>query len=357
MAGQPLEGVLTQEQRDSLEIVEFIFHIIDPDASDEKVVKLDEVQLQEKQAVFFLERLRDIAEGTQYVFDEGAANLRENSQRLIDDRDGFVDLSYQLTQDFARLHRGQMSAGVFIISVVRYLAGAHDWRQLVFLVKMDQQESFSYSYVERDGRRVAVVNEIPNALNENKRAIQKSALIDSSGRFAWDVLAFDRVKKPELSEYFKAFLGVIERQQDSTLTKSAYQAVRKWARDIPQDQLPSGEDVNTYRGRALNYLNDHDTFDTDTFLDAVVRDENADRKAAHVRTLRDALAEAGVAGQSFRPRPDSLPKQQRKQIYETSEGVTITYEGTQEAAGMHIEQLDGGRSRITIETHQLTPKG
>lgn len=357
MTGQRLEGVLNTAQRESLEIVDFIFHIIDPDAAEEKVVKLDEVDLQVKQKGFFLDRLRDIAEGTQYVFSTNAANLKEHGKRLVDDRNGFVDLSYQLTQGFARLHRGQMSPGVFIVSVVNYLASAHNREQLVFLLKMDQQASFSYSYEERDGRRVAVVNEVPNALNENKRAIQKSALIDCSEKFAWDVLAFDRVKKPELSEYFKAFLGVVERQQDSMLTKSAYHAVRKWAQDIPKEQLPPGEDLNTYRGRALNYLSDHDTFDTDGFLDAVVRDEDADRKAQHVQSLRNALAEAGVAGQSFRPKPDSLPKPQRRQIYETLEGVTITYEGTREAVGMCIDELDNGRSRITIETRQLTPKG
>lgn len=356
MVGQPLDGVLNQAQRNSLEIVDFIFHIIDPEAPG-KVIKLDEVQLQDKQKTFFLDRLRDIAEGTQYVFNPDAVNLQDQSQQLIDDRDGFIELSYLMTQEFARLHRGQMSAGVFIVSVVKYLADAHDWQQLAFLVKMDQQESFAYSYEEIDGRRVAVVNEIPNALNENKHAIQKSALIDPAKQFAWDVLAFDRVKKPVLSDYFQSFLGVIERQQDAALTRMAYSAVRKWAKDVPRDQLPPGEDVNTYRERALNYLNDHDTFETDAFLDSVVKDENAERKAQHMGALRDALAENGVAGQSFRPRPDSLPKKQRKQVYETSEGVTIIYEGTREEAGMHIEDIDGGGKRITIETHQLTPKG
>jgi hypothetical protein len=356
MAGQPLEGVLSQGQRDTLEIAEFIFHIIDPDVPG-KVIKLDEVQLQEKQKLFFLERLRDIAEGTQYLFDPNVPNLQEQSQRLVEDRDGFVDLSYQMTQEFARLHGGNMSAGVFIVSVVKYLAKAHDWKQLVFLVKMDQQESFTYNYEDIQGRKVAVVDEIPNALNENKKAVQKSALIDTSNQFAWDVLAFDRVKKPVLGDYYQAFLGVIERQQDAVLTKSTDQAVRKWAKEIPQDQLPPGEDLNTYRGRALNYLRDHDTFDTDTFLDTVVRDENPERKVALVRSLRDALEEAGIAGQTFRPRPDSLPKAQHKHIYETSEGVTISYAGTPEQVGMLIEHLDGGRSRVTIETHNLIPKG
>ncbi|SFU36360.1 nucleoid-associated protein [Halomonas korlensis] len=356
MAGQPLESVLTQAQRDSLEIVDFIFHIIDPDAPG-KVIKLDEVQLQPKQRAFFIERLRDIAEGTQYVFNSDAANLQVHSQQLIEERDGFVDLSYSLTQEFARLHGGQMSAGVFIISVVKYLASAHDWRQLVFLLKMDQQESFTYSYEDREGRRVAIVNEIPNALNENKRAIQKSALIDSTDRFAWDVLAFDRVKKPEIGDYFRDFLGVIERQQDSTLTKSAHTAVRKWAREIPQESLPPGEDINTYLGRALNYLKDHDTFVTDAFLETVVRDEDPRRKELCALSLRDVLAEAGVAGQTFRPRPNSLPKKQKNQTYETSEGVTITYEGTLETAGIDIVHLDNGGARVTIETHRLIPKG
>lgn len=356
MAGQPLDGVLNQSQRNSLEIIDFIFHIIDPDAPG-KVIKLDEVLLQDKQKTFFLDRLRDIAEGTQYIFNSDVVNLCEQSHQLIDDRAGFIELSYLMTQEFARLHRGQMSAGVFIVSVVRYLTNAHDWQQLAFLVKMDQQESFAYSYKEIDDRRVAVVNEIPNSLNENKRAIQKSALIDPSAQFAWDVLAFDRVKKPVLSDYFQSFLGVIERQQDAVLTRTAYTAVRKWAKYVPQDQLPSGEDVNTYRERALNYLNDHATFDTDAFLDSVVKDENAERKAEHMQSLREVLAESGIAGQTFRSRPDSLPKKQRKQIYETSEGVTIIYEGTREEAGMHIENMDSGRTRITIETHQLTPKG
>ncbi|WP_372374146.1 nucleoid-associated protein [Vreelandella venusta] len=356
MAGKPLEGVLTQEQRKTLEIEDFIFHIIDPDAPG-KVIKLDEVQLQDKQKAFFLDRLRDIAEGTQYVFNLDAANLQEHSRQLIHERDGFINLSYSLTQEFARLHGGQMSAGVFIVSVVKYLAAAHDWRQLVFLVKMDQQESFTYSYEERDGKRVAIVNEIPNALNENKRAIQKSALIDSTDRFAWDVLAFDRVKRPMLGDYFRDFLGVIERQQDSVLTKSAHAAVRKWAKEFPKEDLPQGEDVNTYLGRAFNYLKDNDTFDTDGFLNVVIRDEDATRKEDCVRSLHEVLADAGVAGQSFRPRPDSLPKKQRKQTYETVEGVTIIYEGTQETAGIDIDFLEDGGAKVTISTHKLIPKG
>jgi hypothetical protein len=222
---------------------------------------------------------------------------------------------------------------------------------------MDKQPTFTYSYEERDGRRIAVVNEVPNSLNENKSAVQKSALIDAAGQFAWNVLAFDRVKKPDLSDYFRGFLGVTERQQESVLTRAAHAGVRKWVKQLPVDKLPLGEDLNTFLGRSLNYLNDHDTFDTDDYLNAVVRDKEAARKAELIQSLRDALAEAGVAGQQFRPQPGSLRDRDRKQVYKTLEGVTISFEGPQEAVGMNIEQLGEGRVRITIETNRLEPKG
>lgn len=354
----PLEGVLNQAHRDSLEILDFIFHIIDPDAAEGgKVVYLDEVQLQARQKTFFLERLREAAEGTQYLFKPDAVHLKEKCQQIVEAPRNFVALSRQITEQFSGRHEGQMSAGVFIISTVRYLLSANNWRRLVFLVKMDKRASFSYSYTEQDGRRVAVMSEIENALNETKTAIQKSALIDVSNVFAWDVLAFDRVKKPSIGEYYRGFLGVMERHQDSVLTKTAHSAVRKWAKRLTVEQMPHGEDALGYIGRALNYLKDHDAFDTDAYLDAVVRDDDEERKAALTESLRDELANEGVAGQQFRPRPDSLPHKDKKQTYQTAEGVTITFEGDKGAAGLSIQDMGNNRKRITIETGHLLIKG
>lgn len=355
---QPLEGVLSQGHRDSLEIVDFIFHIIDPEAEEgQEVVYLDEVQLQARQKAFFLERLREAAEGTQYVFKPDAVHLKEKCQQVVAESPRFVELSRQITENFSGHHDGQMSAGVFVVSTVRYLISVNNWRKLVFLIKMDRRPSFSYSYTVQDGRRVAVMSEIENALNETKAAIQKSALIDVSNVFAWDVLAFDRVKKPSIGDYYRGFLGVTERQQDSALTKTAHATVRRWAKRLRTEEMPPGEDALGYVGRALNYLKDHDAFDTDEYLNAVVRDENAQRKAALVELLREELASAGVAGQQFRPRPDSLPGKDKKQIYQTAEGVTICFEGDKSVVGLSIQDIGNDRKRITIETGNLVIKG
>lgn len=355
----PIEGVLTAAQRESLEISDFIFHIIDPDnlENDEGVIYLDSVELQDRQKRFFLDRLRDIAEGTQYIFKEDAVHLKEKCQDLIQEEADFVKLSRQVTADFAGRHEGQMSAGVFVIAVVRYLEQAHAWKKLVLLLKMDKGASFSYSYTtDQNGKRTASMAEVENALNENKSAIQKSAVIDVSDVFAWDVLAYDRVTKPYLADYYKAFLGVTERQADSLLTRTAHTTVRKWARQLTEEDMPDGQDAFDYIGRSLNYLADHDTFDTDAFLNAIVRDENAENKARLISMLRADLVESGVAGQQFVPRPGSLPNRIRRQIYQTAEGVTITFEGDKDAHGLQTDKLPDGRERVTIETQRLTQK-
>lgn len=352
---QPLEGVLNQAQKDSLELVDFIFHIIQPDAVEEgeRIVYMDEVQLEPQQETFFLERLRDIAEGTQYVFKRDAVHLKEKCEQFVANPERFIELSRQITTDFAGRHEGNMSAGVFVVCTVRFLARANDWQKLVFLVKMDKRPSFSYSWEVRGGRKIAVVSEIQNALSETKASVQKSALINVSDLFPWDVLAFDRTSRPGLRDYFRAFLGVTERQVDSELTKQTHSAVRKWAKALSQDSLPEGEDANTYIGRSLNYLNDHDVFDTDEFVNTVVRDADEVRKAELSASLREELAQVGVAGQQFRPTPGSLPKKARRQVYQTAEGVTITYEGDNDAAGIDIRDLGNGRKQITIVTNRL----
>jgi len=100
----------------------------------------------------------------------------------------------------------------------------------------------------------------------------------------------------------------------------------------------------------LNYLQDHTAFDTDEYLDAVVRDEDIERKTILTNSLRERLEAGGVAGQTFIPRPDSIKGKDKKQIYETSEGVTIVFEGDKSTVGLHIEDLGENKHRFIIET-------
>ena len=351
-----LSSVLNQAQKDSLEIVNFIFHIIDPDAaSNDKVIELDEVTLQAKQKRFFLDRLKEIAEGSQYEFHKDTIDLKNKCLSMIQTPTDFVKLSRQLTHDFSGRHKGSMSAGIFVVCQVKYLFAKSNWQELIFLVKMDKQQSFSYSYEEKGGKKIAKITENPNALNESKSAVQKSALVDVSDNFKWDVLAFDKSgKASSLTDYFQAFLGVIERDTPSNLTRRANAAVRTWADKLDAADLPPEENPNTYKSRAVNYLTDHDAFDTDEFINAVVRDSNTERKKRLSKSLRSVLDEVGVSGQTFEPSPGSLKPKEKSVSYKTKEGVIITFEGDEEAAGIQREKLAGNKWKITIETDDLT---
>src|SRR5690606_36906154 len=140
-----------------------------------------------------------------------SVHLKEKCEQLAAHPNSFNAVSRQIAADFASRHRNQMSEGVFVVSTVRFLVSANVWKRLILLVKMDKSPTFSYSSKVVGGRKTAKMEEVPNALNETKAAIQKSAVIDADSHFAWDVLAYDRRTKPRLTDYFKGFLGVTER--------------------------------------------------------------------------------------------------------------------------------------------------
>lgn len=350
-----LEGGLKQDHLNSLEIEKFIFHIVNPDApnEEEQVIYMDDVELQPNQRSFFLDRLKEIAEGTQYIFREDIPNIKESCEKSEID---FEDFSRSITAEFSRQHSGRMSGGLFVVSRVKYLVNTNTYRKLIFLVKMDNQPSITYEYKEVDGRKIAKVTDIKNALNESKKAVQKSALIDVGNVFLWDVLAFDRVYKPTLAGFFRKFLGVKERNTNTQLTQTAFSAVKEWANSIPKNELPEDEDTATYTQRALNFLCDNDIFDTENFINTIVRDEeNPERKAAFSKKLKEKLNDKGVAGQSFTPQPNAIKPKDKKHTYITSEGVTITFEGSHEAVGFKIESTKKGK-RIIIETDDVNVK-
>lgn len=355
MMAQALEAVLTAAQVKTLDIESFIFHIIQSDESDDPIY-LDAVVLGETQKKFFLSRLKECAKGTQYIFKNDSPHLQKNCEGMTSKPEEFIEISRSITSDFADRHAGNTADGVFVVSVVKYLHSANEYKKLIFLVKLDKTASFSYSYKEENGKKIAVINEVPNALSESKQAVQKSALIDVSGLHAWHVLAFDRVK-PTLSDYFRGFLGVTERQTDSTLTKNTHRVVRGWASQIPAELLAPGEDSNTISGRSLSYFQAHEHFDTEEYVSAIVRHDDEEKKKKLIESLQEKLVEVGVAGQSFASMPGSLSRKDKKQIYQTAEGVTITFEGDVVAAGIGKETLPNGKTRITIETNGLEIKG
>ncbi|MCG7871007.1 MAG: nucleoid-associated protein [Candidatus Thiodiazotropha lotti] len=358
MRGKPSQ--LSDHQLDSLEIGHFIFHIIDPSNKEKPVYYLDEVTVTHEQISFFTDRLKHSSSGTQYVFRDETPALKEKCGAMLVDPDGnFIGRSREIAAEFAGYHRGNMAPGVLVVAVVRMLFKDNDPMDLAFLVKLDHKDVYRYLVSDQGSKRHAELEKVTNSLVEDKAAVQKSALIDISERFQWDVLAFDRKTQSdgEIPEYFRNFLGVRMREDASELTKRAYTTVGRWARSLNRSEIPDTEDANTYRERALRYLEDHSKFNSADFLDSVVRDDDPERKEGLEKSLRKHLSESGITGQTFACRPASIAKKKKKNVYKTHEGITISFEGTAEQVRMTVKRRNPQEGQnydeIVIRTETL----
>lgn len=351
------ESVLNSLQLEHIEIEHFIFHVILPDRKDNPVEPLNEVVLTPSQKAFFTARLKESAQGTQFVFLDDADHLKSKCTELLAAPAHLVTISRQLAVDFAGRHKGNMAPGVFVIAIAKTIVSDNRPISFVFLAKLDNKLVYRYFLEESNGGTRARMEEVTNSLVEDKSAIQKSALIDITDSFLWDVLAWERKGKADgdLTDYFKGFLGVKLREHASELTRRAVATVRLWARAIDSADLPTGESAHTIRQRAAQYMKDHDSFDTDDFINTVIRDEVVDRKQRLSLLLKEKLSEEGISGQIFRPQPNSLPKKAQRLVYETVEGVRIELSQPKEDCGVTIEDNDTGTT-ITIKTSKLLPK-
>lgn len=352
---KPIPGVLTEHHISSLVIRNFIFHIIDVTQDDNGgLIPLDAVALNESQKQFFLERLKETAEGTQFIFQGTDETLKNHCRTLVDNPRDFVETSKQIAAAFSNRHAGNMSSGIFVVANVGLVREDQPDVNLIFLVKLDKKPAFKYSFtVHADGTKEAVIEEIPNSLNENKSAVQKSAVIEIGDNFSWDALVYDR-NKSDLAAYFRGFLGVTERETATALTKSAVKTVRDWFKEQPSENFTPGEDLSSVRGRAIAYLLNHTTFNSEEFINTVIKDADEQRKSTLSASLRQALQATGIYGQTFSPSESAIPGKDRKQTYITNEGVRIIFEGDRDAAGIKIEPIAGGRKKITIETSSLS---
>ena len=345
----PKESVLTEAEKESFKIEKFIFHIIIQ--QDPVPIYLDEVVLSESQELFFKKRFSDISQGTQYVFKEkDKSELFQDCTRLIDDpQKNFVDISKKITASFKGHHNKNTNDGVFITALV----SVGEERKLIFLIKLDHRTVYQYKI----NRNRALLEEIKNTFVEDKKAIQKAALVDITDYYIWDVLATDRTaanSETGIREYFANFLTVTERETPSKLTENAVKFVNRWAIAHREDIDPAQE-VSSYKSRAINYLLTTNKFDSDEFIKTVIMDEDVERRLSLASSLKSYLDEQGLSGQTFVPTKGSLTKTKKKHIRQTAEGIKFEWEGDPLESNLTIpsEKSKDGYYHILIKTSDI----
>lgn len=343
------ESVFNATQKASIEIEKFIFHIIIEDQF--KPIFLDEVTLDEEQKKFFKKRFEDASEGTQFKFiDKKKSVVYKNCVEILENiSENFITKSEDLTSDFKRHHTKNTNDGVFITAVIKILGKT----ELIFLMKLEHRKV--YGYERRDKK--AIMKEIQNTFVEDKRAIQKVAIIDVNNYFVWDVLAFDRSAKGEksLTDYFSDYLEVIERETPSKLTEKTISTVIKWARQNKSFLNPDFE-ISTYKQRAIDYLIKTKRVKSLDLINAVTSDPDQTRRRRLKKTLSHFFDDAGLTGQIYTPNPGTLKASIKKNVRRTAEGIKIEWQGSAEEVNIVIPSEvnnEDGMYHITIKTSKV----
>lgn len=359
----PKESHLSSAELDTLRLTRVIFHVWNP--THDPVLTLLDVEVPLGSGTygpFFEDRLRAASRGTQFVFAGEHRPTYELCRNLTQRQEDFVQVSKELATAFSSHHRGrQMAAGVIIVALASVTTSA-GVLPLVFILKLDHRPVLTYRLTQGGGDVSAQIQHVLDALVEDKAAVQRSALVDVSDHFAWDVLAAERNEgtAPELRNFFRAFLSVEPREDASVLTRRAISTVTHWAKSLSEDDMPDGEGWGRYKERAVQYMLDHANFDTDEFISTVVRDSDESRRERVKTALREQLREKGVEGQEFPTRAQSVAVAERRTKMVTDVGVQIIFEGDRETH--RVEVLDDPEhgpdaKKIVIRARRLTESG
>jgi hypothetical protein len=343
------ESVLTWAEKESFQIEKFIFHIIIQ--SDLNPKFLDEVILTEEQSKFFRDRFSDASEGTQFEFnDKNTSEVFKNCKLIVDNPDkNFLEISKSLTASFQKHHKKTTNDGVFITALVSVVKKV----DLIFLIKLDNRKVYEYQLHDKK----AIMQEIKNTFVEDKKAIQKIAIIDVSDYFVWDVLAFDRNPSPgkTIRDFFADFLAVHERETPYLLTQKTVAAINKWA-IANKPILDPSQEVSSYKARGVDYLKNTNKTKSRELINTIIYDDNNERAKKLRKSLRAFLEEKGLFGQEFKPNRNALDKATLKNIRRTAEGIKIEWEGDARDVNIDIPNTPNGNDglyHISIKTSRI----
>lgn len=356
-------SVLSEEQRHELHVENFIYHIIKKGENEPEF--LDEVQLaNDRQRDFFRKIIAETGEGTQYIFINDTSHFQTHCYNIISDPEvNFVQESRNLAQEFLSRHTGgSMSDGVLIVAHVTIPINT-ERKSFLALIKLD------YTPVMRQHRRISgtenivQLEEVLEALSEQKASVQKRALVDINNNFDWNVLAVERKKSGALldtedaiTDYFKNFMGIKLRENDSSLTKRIVVECHRWAKMYNGDK--DGKTPADIRHNVISFMDTYEDIqlDYEDFRDSICSHSSPEESKKMKNDFDSFMSENGLRGISFSPKPKSIAGKSRKGIWETDTGIQIIWDGLRSSRELKKEILPDGAVKVTIIANNITEK-
>ena len=341
-------GLLDDSELDGISIQRMIFHVVGP--SDEDFQLMDEIDASGFES-FFLARIRETNVGNRFNFIGGNVGVLPALRSIAEDSNNFVQRSKELTEVFQNGHKGapHSSKGAFIVAQLGGLT-----TPAFALIKFDDQKVLRYQQTMTDGRVRAKVTEIDNTFVEDRKAMQKSALVvfdSDTGSLA----VYDRTNRSNITEYFKTFLGArrLWTPSDATdrLVKSLAATVaehrqlmpedvrRAWRKNLHEatrsrDTVEPGDDLNVFGAQIFGPFWQNEEFRKD-----IDRELHRNRISGEVIEIDKSRIK---------------PPQVRR--LRTRENIWIVYPKQLDDAGTTVVNVDrcaDGSATITIRTQGI----
>lgn len=341
--GRLVMGMLDQAELDRLTIERIIFHVVGPE--DEDLVLMDEVDLAHVLG-FFIDRIRETNIGNRFKLIGPQQGVWPSLSAMQAQPAEFVKISKQLAESFNNAHKAVASKrGAFIVA---QLAGLE--KAAFGLIKFDDLRVLSFrQQTTPDGGMKAIVSEINNTFQEDKKAMQKSALVVLSGEEAVAAV-FDRANRADATAYFRTFLGVQRMYSPEDATKRFVKSIKEAFE--AHKRRASSELREIWRKRLQEELSARETIDPDEdfekFGSAVFGSFFED--AQFREDLNKSLQKNKISGETINVAPEAIPIPTVRKI-RTAESIEIRIPADLDVKTV-LEVVDqpGGRKEIRIKT-------
>lgn len=322
-----------------------IFHIIGPDLKAPKI--LTEVEDPSTHSEFFIARLTETSKGTRYNFNP-ASGVKAQIQQALHSPHAFVDCSQILAERFQALYESdkRLIPGVLMLLQIK---NAHE--TYAAIIKYDDIKVISYKTHEtKDGKTKPILDHILNTFVQDKKALQKSALIKIDGEFG-HLICIDRSgKNGDITEKFKSFLDIKRKFTHETLTDRLLIALTETVK-ANTDIIPKSV-TSSLKSAAKEAISSIQVFNPEhpaALLTALLGELHSHPNITS--QFAKELKKQKIGSEIIKIPKNHYPKIRRK-IKETYEGVKVVY--TQEhieKGDIIFEELDG-KKVFTVSTLQ-----
>lgn len=333
----------TDEEQGSLTIKRMILHVVGTKAFQ----AMPERALEEQS--FFVGKILDTAAAPVFMFKIFSTTRRE-IEAIANGDTSFERGAQSLALSFNTQHVISSADGVLCMFE---LTVKDPDVKIYSLIKYD----YKLALEQDDVAPANALRRIVNALVDDKKAIQKTALIRVvSGVANQEVSATDRTKQgPDIADYFADFLSVARTVSDTELSEITRKLIRAALQACKKD-LPD-EDVSKAVKKAQASLGSRSKIDEDAIVEAVLiaAGHPEDEKVANrlERETRKRVRTSKVHELSFKPDRRILKQPYMRKIM-TVEGVTILFPDKVENPNVKVIALKGDKRQIIVETDMVT---